>query len=177
MGQSSPVKEVRLLYLESAENEAFIDKGLALIDQTQAASAREQPVLEAYRGGLLVMRAKHVFWPGTKMKHLREGLPVLDALLEAHQDNSEIRYLRLLSCYYLPNFLGRGWSVEADFKALGKLLPREAHRYPADLYGHMVEFVLSKGNPSPSVRANLQEALAQLEQAPAASENAVSESP
>ncbi len=135
------VEQLRSCYLDAVEDETAIDEGLALVEQF----GREDPLSRAYGAALIVLRAKHAFWPHHKMQHLRRGLPVLDALVAEHPDNVEIRYLRLLSGYFLPGFLGRRDEVRADFDTLARLLPAARHSFPPDLYRDMAGFVMSRG--------------------------------
>jgi hypothetical protein len=67
----------------------------------------------------------------------------------------EIRYLRLTSCYYLPFFLGRKFSVKEDFRMLAEQLPLQAERFPARWVFAIADFVLKKGDPDPAQRAAL----------------------
>lgn len=155
----APVDRLRAFFIDSVEDETAIDRAeayLATID------VHAEPVWEAYAALFEIMRAKHVFWPGRKMDHLNAGLPVLDRLVEALPDDVEIRYIRLMSCYYLPRFLGRGWSVDADFAALSRLLPGAQGRFPAGLYAEMLQFVYEAGDPDDATRLDLERALARL---------------
>ena len=131
------LQRVRELYLAGVDNEQAIAEGMAVIE----ASGSTEPAQEAYRGALIVLKAKHAFWPHQKMNFLREGLPVLDSLVARHPEFVEIRYLRLLSCYYLPRFLGRSDSVRDDLMALRNLLPGAQESFPKPLYQDMVRFV------------------------------------
>ena len=153
----SVVLQVRQYYLDSAEEEALIDTAMAFIEAHPSAQA--DPLVRGYEGALTVMRAKHALWPLRKMAHLRRGLPMLDELIDEHPDHAELRYLRLLSCYYLPGFLGRGWSVQEDAQALAELLPAVRRHYPPDLYQLMVRFVLETDELSHEQRLALREAL------------------
>ncbi|MEM1268459.1 MAG: hypothetical protein AAF752_11855 [Bacteroidota bacterium] len=154
-----PLPAIRELYLKSAEEETLVEEGIertaALIEQSNPTD----PTLEAYHAGFLIMRAKHTFWPKKKLRYLREGLPILDEIVKVNREHIEARYLRLLSCYYLPNFLGRKWSVREDFKILGELLPKHAGDYPPRLYADMVSFLLKEGSPGPELRSRLKQTL------------------
>jgi hypothetical protein len=75
--------------------------------------------------------------------------------VRAQPSNVEIRYLRLLSCYYLPGILGRGWSVDDDFERLAELLPEAKDAYPPELFETMVRFVLEHGTPTDERRTEL----------------------
>ena len=146
---------LRSRYVKAVENEDTLDRTLeALADH-----ARGNPVEKAYTAALTVLRAKHAFWPHVKLRHLRAGLPSLDRLVAQCPSQVEVRYLRLLSCYFLPDLLGRTDSVRKDFAALARLLPEVRTEYPPRLYRNMVRFVLERGKPSRKARSHLQAAL------------------
>ena len=147
------VEHVRSQYFAAVEDEGVIQPARQLLD------ACEDPVFRAYDGALLTLRAKHDPWPHRKLRFVREGLGVLDAQVQAAPRDPEIRYLRLMSCYYLPSFFGRSGSVDADFDALAELLPDSAARFPGALFTDMVEFVLAEGDPSDAQRAALKRAV------------------
>ena len=134
---TSFVDQIRDLYVAGVDNEGAIKQGITLIDS----SPYEDPLLQAYKGAITVLKAKHAFWPAKKMRFLNEGLPILDALVAQNPSHIEIRYLRLLSCYYLPGFLGYSNQVKEDTQKLAALLPEYGHTVPADLYLNITEFV------------------------------------
>ena len=138
MDSNSPfVQQVRLLYISAVEEEAAIKEAMALIESAQHQNA----ILKAYEAGLTVLKAKHAFWPTKKMRFLKKGIPVLDQLVEANPTHIEIRYLRLISCYYLPKFLGYSSNIEDDIRTLAGLLPASADTLPPDLYKAISTFI------------------------------------
>lgn len=156
---------VRQLYLEAVRDESAIPRGMRAIEEVRAAGeapggSSEDALLSAYRGALVTLRAKHGLWPPARLRHLREGLAILDRSVAARPDHPEIRYLRLLSCYFLPGILGRGETVREDFDALATLLPAARDAYPPELYGTMVRFVLENGGLEAGRRRPLEAALA-----------------
>jgi hypothetical protein len=157
--QPDALAQLRSYYLQSAEDETYVGAAQRFIDETPALRGLDAPVVEGYRAALTIMRAKHTPWPVRKLRYLNEGLPVLDTLLSRHPAHLELRYLRLLSCYYLPGFLKRGWSVDEDFDALVRLLPGNVDRYPPGLYETMVRFVMENGTLSEPERTALKQAL------------------
>lgn len=96
----------------------------------------------AYQGALEVVEAKHALWPPAKLDHLKKAAPLLDSAVARSPDHPEIRYLRLMSCYYLPRIFGRKWSVDADFQALARLLPLSRGVVPDGLRAEVATFVL-----------------------------------
>ena len=157
---------LRETYLRSVSESKAIREGLAEIERLREKGAvrpgtETDATLTAYRGALITLRAKHAFWPTQKLQYLNQGLAVLDATVRAHPEHAEARYLRLMSCYYLPGVLGRGRTVRDDFSALARLLPGVRRQYPAELYGAIARFVVERGRlPADQVRA-LEATLAQ----------------
>ncbi len=157
------LSRLRSLYLASVEDEGAIDRGLREVERLRAGLSASAPehvgaTLAAYRGALITLRAKHALWPPNKLRHLRRGLEVLDAGVAAHPEVAEVRYLRLMSCFYLPSVLSRGWSVREDFAALARLLPSARSEVPAEAYRAIVRFVLEEGRLDPAERAELRSA-------------------
>jgi hypothetical protein len=161
-GQGTPIERLRAFFFESVEDETAIEAANVYLASLPGVDA---PEIQAYAAIFEVMRARHAFWPVRKMHHLNAGLPVLDTLVTEHADHLEIRYLRLMACYYLPRFLGRGWSVDADLLALAELLPGAARAYPVRLYRDMVRFVVDSDVVSEEQRRGLRNALAASERA------------
>lgn len=160
-GARTGLELVRHLYMDAVESGRAIPRGMAEVDRQRAAArgGNAAATLAAYRGAFTLLRAKHGSWPPDRLRHTREGLAVLDSVIAEHPDHAEARYLRLMSCYYLPRILGRGWSVRDDFAALSRLLPSVREQYPPDLYRAIVDFVLANGQPTTAQRAALQAAL------------------
>jgi hypothetical protein len=160
-GARTGLDQVRQLYYEAVQSERSIARGLAEVERQRAAArdANVRATLTAYTGAFTLLRAKHGVWPPDRLRHTRDGLAVLDSLIAAHPYHAEARYLRLMSCYYLPRILGRGWSVRDDFAALARLLPGVRAQYPPDLYQAIVRFVLQNGRPSLEQRGALEASL------------------
>lgn len=159
------LERVRALYLTAVADPRAIEQGLREIRMLRAhllpaPGSWTDAALRAYHGALVTLRAKHAVWPPSRLRHLREGLAVLDEVVARHPAHVEARYLRLMSCYYLPGILGRSGSVREDFDALGRLLPAAREAYPAELYSSMVRFLLEQGRLANEARAPLEAALA-----------------
>ena len=152
VAQTPTIHDVRNLYVQSAEDRMLIDSAEVVLANL-AHPGQEMAV--AYGAALTIMRAKHARWPFSKMKHLRRGLPVLDDLVAEHPAHAEIRYLRLISCYYLPGFLGRKWSTEEDMKYLAAELPTIRSTVEPSIYAIMAEFILDNTQLSKDERADI----------------------
>jgi hypothetical protein len=157
--------EIRRLYLAAVESRAGIEPALAAVeemlhDPSTKPGGELEAVLIAYQGAVTTLRAKHALWPPTRLRHLRDGLAVMDSVVADHPSQAEVRYLRLMSCYYLPGILGRNGSVREDFAALAELLPTVATDYPDDLYLTIARFVLDHGRLSADQTSRLRGAIA-----------------
>lgn len=160
----APLEPVRRLYLAAVEDASGIRPALAEVERLLGDGVPETPharaALTAYAGAISLLRAKHGSWPPARLRHLREGLAVLDSVVAAHPEHAEARYLRLMSCYYLPGILGRNWSVREDFAALARLLPEVRAQYPDELHRAITRFVLEHGRLAAEQRRRLEAALA-----------------
>ncbi len=72
----------------------------------------------ALLGSTTVLTAREVFWPGTKIKRVREGLVLLDAALANAPDDPDARFTRAVNNLFLPDLFERRAVVETDFKWL-----------------------------------------------------------
>lgn len=158
-----PLTRLRELYYAAVEDREAIGAAMKEIEILRDAGlarsgSRRAAVLDAYVGALTTLRAKHGRWPPDRLRNLNDGLEHLDRAVEDAPDVVEIRYLRLMSCYYLPGILGRGSTVQKDFTALTRLLPDASSDFPPELYRAIVSFVLENGDLNPEDRAALEAA-------------------
>lgn len=160
-----PLARLRELYFAAVEDRVAIDAALEEVEVLRDAGlarpgSRRAAVLDAYVGAITTLRAKHGRWPPDRLRHLNDGLARLDRAVSDAPDVAEIRYLRLMSCYYLPGILGRGSTVREDFAALARLLPRASPEFPPELYRAMVAFVIEHGELDAGSEATLEAAAA-----------------
>jgi hypothetical protein len=153
--------KLRILYVLAVKDQARRAEGEAVLAEgpDPPGLAPGDPLLQAYRGAFRVLGAKHDFWPPRKMEHLKAGLPALDSAVAARPDHAEIRYLRLVSGYHLPFFIGRKAEVKSDFAALARVLPAAHGDYPARWYLGFARFVLEKGDLAEAERAAVSEGM------------------
>jgi phytoene/squalene synthetase len=116
-------------------------------------------LIRAYRGAILVAHAKHGFKLNRKLRLLKEAAPMLDSAVAAEPEGAEVRYLRLVSGYYLPFFLGRRAAVREDFAALGRILPGVTDRFPPRFYLSVAGFVRDEGDLDRESAARLSRAM------------------
>jgi hypothetical protein len=153
------------LYFLSVEEKRWEGPAVALADSLAALQLPGDRQIRALGGALEVVRAKNSRWPPNKMEHLRKGLDILDRLAEEAPEDPAVRYLRLVSCYYLPFFLDRDESVRMDFGVLAALLPEKGEAFSPPVRRVVVDFVLDKGEMTDPVRTRLEEMLGELSSA------------
>lgn len=147
---------LRTLYFLSVADEDLLPEAERALTWLVARSRIDGDLRSAYKGAFEVVRAKHGLWPPGKLDALKRARPLLDGAVARSPDQVEIRFLRLMSCYHLPFFFGRSWSVEEDFGRLAKLLPVASDPHLAGLRTEISAFVLAKyRNLSPADRSRL----------------------
>ena len=155
-----PFVHVGRLWILGVDEERAVDAGLEAVAGLRAKLGAPTPVqdrlLRSYQGAFLVLRAKHGVWPPTRLRNIREGFSLMDRAVEEAPDHAAIRYIRLMSGFYLPGFFGRGDEVDADMDALVRLLPDARREFPGGLYPEVVAFVLEHGDPDPARAAALE---------------------
>lgn len=72
----------------------------------------------ALLGSTTVLTARDAFWPGTKIKRVREGLAQMDAALADFPEDHNARFTRAVNNLYLPDLFDRLATVTADFQWL-----------------------------------------------------------
>lgn len=159
------LERVRAMYFLSIDEKAWMDPladSLEALGRGEGASEADSVTLEAYRGALQVVRAKHARWPTNKLKHLRRGSRILDPLVEDHPDLLELRYLRYASYRFLPFFLSRDEAVAEDRGVLLADLANDPGDLPPTVYRGMVRFLLEHAGPDPRQQERLDTALRNL---------------
>lgn len=74
-------------------------------------------------------------------------------------DAADVRYIRLMSGFYLPAIFGRRAEADADMAALIRLLPNTREVFPPALFPEVVRFALDHGDPDDHARARLERLL------------------
>lgn len=155
-GQGHSLERLRTLWFLSVAEDSMLPRARAEWGALRERGDLHPDLQAAYDGALEVVAAKHALWPPRKLDHLKAAAPLLDSAVARSPNHPEIRYLRLMSCYYLPFFFGRKASVEEDFHALARLLPGWTGNVGEGLRGEVARFVLEKSdNLSPQEKARL----------------------
>lgn len=144
--------DIRVMYIDAIYERVPVRDVLDAIERTRATSTEGLDLLAVYRGAATVLRARDAVWPGSKLKYTRRGLAALDDAVALHPDNVELRFLRLISCYRLPGFLGRGWSVDEDMEILVARFASLDGKVPPMFYNEVETFVRDHGSASPNTK-------------------------
>lgn len=66
-------------------------------------------------GSAVVISAREAFWPGAKIRRVREGLALMDAALASDPENADARFTRASNNLFLPGLFQRESVVREDF--------------------------------------------------------------
>jgi 15-cis-phytoene synthase len=142
---------VRALFFAAVDEEHAVERGHAAIadlrERMPTAAARHQALLLGYEGAFRALEAKHGFWPHARLRAVRRGLALLDAAVAAAPQHLEIRYLRMVTSFYLPALFGRSDAAREDLRVIEQLLSASASDYPPEIFRVMADFVIEHGSP------------------------------
>ncbi len=149
------------IWIRAVDDESAVPAGLDTLAVMRASggpslSSEAQRLVLAYEGSFMALRAKHGGGPRARLRDLKEGFERMDAAVSASPDAAELRYIRLMSGFYLPRLFGRREAVREDLSALARVLPESDDRFPPGLYAVVVDFVLEHGDLDPATRAMLE---------------------
>ncbi len=154
------LRSVGTLWVEAVEREAAVATGLEAVETVRSRFAPLPPdrdrLLRAYRGSFLALRARHGGGPRQRLRDLRGGFELMDAAVAESPEAPGLRYVRLMSGFYLPAIFGRREEVRRDMETLIRLLPRARSAFPPALYPEVVRFVLEHGDPADAARLRLE---------------------
>ncbi len=152
------LNRLRLTYVLGVKEEKYLiqsEKDLAWL-QSGKDTKNTKALLLAYEGAIQVAHAKHGFNFPRKWENLKKGIPLLDSAITMSPKEPEPRYLRLVSNYYLPFFMGRKPKVKEDFAALAQTLPGVTQMFPPKWYVSIAKFVVENGDLAQEEIKNLE---------------------
>ncbi|MEO8819544.1 MAG: hypothetical protein ABI267_08375 [Ginsengibacter sp.] len=103
--------EIRTLYEKSVTDEFACTK---LIEILSPYNQSNNPLYAGYRASAIMMMAKHVFNPFSKMSYFRKGKSILESAIKADDKNVELRFLRFNAQTHMPSFLGYNNDIDRD---------------------------------------------------------------
>ena len=87
----------------------------------------------ALLGSVLTMRARDAFWPNTRLDYLKRGLNTMDAAVKLAPDDAEVRLIRAVNNFQMPNFLNRDEIARNDFEWIWEKVQAQPEKYTNDL--------------------------------------------
>jgi len=102
--------EVRILYKEAVNNENSCER----LMEISAGSTKESSLLLGYKASGMLLMAKHVFNPFSKMTYFKKGKQMLEKAISLDKDDVELRFLRFTAQTNMPFFLGYSGNIEND---------------------------------------------------------------
>tara|TARA_B110000977_G_C10900819_1_gene425216 strand:- start:239 stop:670 length:432 start_codon:yes stop_codon:yes gene_type:complete len=109
-------KEIlRSLYMQAVESEVICD---SLLKITAGVDLKENPLLFAYHGAALMIKAKHRLSPFKKFAFFTEGKEDLELAIAANPDDIELRILRYTLQKEVPKFLDYYQNIEEDHQII-----------------------------------------------------------
>ncbi len=75
-----------------------------------------QPILNGYKGALLMAKSKHALNPFKKLSNFNKGKEILESALAKAYQNIELRFLRLTIQVNVPGFLGYNENINEDIE-------------------------------------------------------------
>ena len=110
-----PIDEVRSLYEKAVTDESACNK---LIEILSPYNEENNPLYAGYKASAIMMMAKHVFNPFSKLSYFKKGKSILEKSIKADEKNIELRFLRFNAQTHIPSFLGYDDNIETDKKFL-----------------------------------------------------------
>lgn len=129
--------EIRNLYEQAAQNKTANQKLSAMLTNI----APNDVLLMGYKGASIMMEAKHVVNPFTKMSKFKKGKNLIEDAIKNDANNTELRYVRLTIQTNLPAFLGYDEAIKNDKTFLIEHLPSLKD---TDLKNRIVKYLSNK---------------------------------
>ncbi|SRX72227.1 hypothetical protein [Aequorivita antarctica] len=150
VGNAQDLKEIRSSYPKAAgstEITTNLDENLANI------TSSDKPVLLAYRGAVLTLKAKFAKSRSEKKDFFKEGVSLIESAIKTEPSNIEIHYIRMSVQENSPRFLGYHKNIEDDKRFL---LDNYAAVSSKELKSVIKDFVLKSENFDESEKKSIQ---------------------
>lgn len=145
--QNLALKEARILFYQSVENSETIEKAISQFNEIRKNNLYEGVAL-TYIGALTALKGKFTFFPLKKYNYVIKGLTLMDEGVLKSPNNIEARFVRGMTCYYLPFFFKRKYLAVNDFKQIVKLLNTSYDQYNAQMVMNVTAFLLENAELS-----------------------------
>lgn len=108
---SSPVVSIRAKFFAAGGSKEKVD---VLYNSISAEDAKNNPVLQGYKGTALTMMADHIGNPFEKLSKFNEGKAMLEEAIKRSPRNFELLFLRFSVQSNCPGFLNYASDIAGD---------------------------------------------------------------
>jgi len=136
------LSRARSLFYESVEDRQAVEPAMALFRKIGAQGTQEGLAM-TYIGALTALQGKYALFPMTKYRRAKKGIALMNRGVAMDPDQIESRFVRGMTCYYLPFFFHMKETALLDFQVLIRLLETEYGDYDAGIVGHIIDFLLN----------------------------------
>ncbi len=138
------VEKMRLMFYDAIEEEEALDSLNALIIKNFSADTSRYPaIILAYIGGMEALRAKHAFWPFSKLSYINSAMDILESAANKDPENLEIRFMRFSILHHLPGILGYSEETEIEAQKVFELLmKRNFEMLNSDMQNDFAQFMI-----------------------------------
>ncbi len=140
IGNAQELKEIRTLYPKAVESTEIATK---LEGELTNVNSSSKPVLLAYKGAVLTLKAKFAKSKKDKKEFFKEGVSLIESAVKTEPSNIEIRYIRMSVQENSPRFLGYHKNIEEDKQFF---LKNYASISSAELKQIVKDFVMTSEN-------------------------------
>jgi len=105
------LKEIRSLYPQAVESSEITSK---IEGKLSSVTSSSKPILKAYKGAVLTLKAKFSKKKSEKKEFFKEGAALIESAVKDDSSNIETRYIRMSVQGNSPKFLGYHKDIEED---------------------------------------------------------------
>lgn len=146
----STLNFIRTSYYASVDDDNELEKLETFITKKYSENISQYPpIILAYYGGVIALKAKHAFWPFDKLSYLNTSMDILKLSIHKDSDNLEIRFIRFSILDNIPGILGYGDEREADKdKIVNLLCEKEYSQLKESIQEGIVKYMIESGRLS-----------------------------
>jgi len=111
LANNLPIKEVRKMFHRSVNSEQECKK---LIQILEPFNVKINPLYSGYQAGAIMLMAKHVINPFSKLSYFKKGRIMLEKAINTDKNNVELRFLRYTIQTSVPAFLNYSQNKKQD---------------------------------------------------------------
>jgi hypothetical protein len=154
--QAKDLPQIRKDYYASVNSAKVADK---FYEELKNKNSKD-PIILAYLGSTMAVRAKHAINPYKKLSYLKSGSKTLNSAVASSPNNLEIRFLRFTLEHYIPGFLGYNEHLAEDRKKIIELCRSQRFgEMDKPLLTNLLSFMKETKRCSPQEIATLEQAI------------------